>query len=57
MSTLEFECLVMDMCAEEGISDPESLRRFSDTLHQSLEMAIEDYASDEGFGDDYSPVY
>ena len=53
---LEFELFVMDLAADQKIQDPDELRDFSDRLHQSLELAIEDYALDMGM-DNYEPVY
>lgn len=53
---LDFEILVMDMVADRDIKNPDQLRDFSDQLHQSLELAIEDYAFDMGM-DNYEPVY
>ena len=57
MKNYEFELLIMDMCYEKKIKDAETLKNFSDDLHQSLELAIEDYANDNEFGDDYEPNY
>lgn len=48
--------MVMDMIAEYKIKDADKLRDFSDGLHNSLEMAVENYALDEGI-DNYIPVY
>lgn len=56
MNYIEFELTIMDMIYEQKIKDADTLRDFSDELHQSLEMAVEDYASDEGI-EDYIPVY
>lgn len=56
MNYIEFELAIMDMIDEQKIKDADTLRDFSDRLHQSLEMAVEDYASDEGI-EDYIPVY
>lgn len=56
MNNIEFELIVMDMIDEQNIKDADKLRDFSDRLHQSLEMAVEDYASDEGIKN-YIPVY
>lgn len=53
---LDFEIFVMDMVADRDIKDQDQLRDFSDQLHQSLELAIEDYALDMGM-DNYEPVY
>ena len=53
---LDFEILVMDMVADRDIKDPDQLRDFSDRLHQSLELAIEDYALDMRI-DNYESVY
>ena len=53
---IDFELYVMDLAYDQHIKDPEKLREFSDELHQHLELAIEDYARDEGI-DDYEPVY
>ena len=57
MKSYEFELLIMDMCYEKGIKDAETLKNFSDDLHQSLEMAIEEYSMDKGFSEDYEPNY
>lgn len=56
MNNIEFELIVMDMIYEHKIKDADELRDFSDGLHQSLEMAVEDYALDEGI-ENYIPVY
>lgn len=56
MNDIEFELMVMDMITEHKIKDADKLRDFSDELHQSLEMAVEDYALDEGI-ENYIPVY
>lgn len=53
---LDFEIFVMDMVADRDIKDPDQLRDFSDQLHQSLELAIEDYALDMRI-DNYESVY
>ena len=55
MNDIEFELIVMDMIADHEIKDADELRDFSDRLHQSLEMAVWDYALDEGI--EYIPVY
>lgn len=56
MNYIEFELMVMDMIADHEIKDADKLRDLSDQLHQSLELAVEDYALDEGI-EDYIPVY
>ena len=56
MNDIEFELMVMDMIADHKIKDADKLRDFSDGLHQSLELAVEDYAFDEGI-ENYIPVY
>lgn len=56
MNIIEFELTVMDMIYKKNIKDADGLRDFSDQLHQSLELAVEDYALDEGI-ENYIPVY
>lgn len=54
---LEFECQIMDMAELESIKTADELEKFADQLHMHLESALEDYAYDNGFGDDYEPLY
>lgn len=56
MNIIEFELIIMDMIYKQNIKDADELRDFSDELHQSLELAVEDYALDEGI-ENYIPVY
>ena len=57
-----FELSVMDLmdAYSDKLKTAESVRDFSDDLHQHLEIAIQDMLSD-GFNgidpDDYEPVY
>lgn len=54
MNFLEFDCYIMDMA--EGITDHTRLTLFSDRLHQHIEIALQDYASDHDITD-YEPNY
>ena len=53
---LRFELYVMDLLDKAQIRDSKQLMKFADNAHQQLELAIEDYANDEGI-EDYDPVY
>lgn len=53
---LNFEIYIGDLLEEQNIRDADKLGKFSDELHQQLEMAVEDYANDTGI-EDYDPVY
>lgn len=53
---LNFEIYIGGLIESEKIKDAETLRRFSDSMHQQMELAVQDYADDEGI-EDYDPVY
>ena len=57
INTLNFELVVMDMIEENKIPlDNDELGRFAETLHQAIEVAIEDYCQDNNY-DGYEPCY
>lgn len=51
-----FELSVMDIAEACEVKTKGDLEWFSATLHEHLEMAMEDYATDEDIGD-YEPQY
>lgn len=53
---LNFEIYVGDLLEEQNIKDADKLGKFSNDLHQQLEVAVIDYANDIGIND-YDPVY
>ena len=53
---LEFEILIDDMCEREEIESAEDLEKFADNLHNIIENALRDYASDHDI-EDYEPCY
>lgn len=54
---LEFELSVANFVDSIEPTTVEELEKLADTLHQHVEIAIMDYADDEGWGDEYSPMY
>ena len=54
---LQFECMVMDKADEDKINNAKDLQRLSEEYHNHIEMAMQDFAQDNGFGDDYDPLY
>ena len=46
MNDLDFQNLIWAMLDEKGCETKEELERFSDNLHQQLEIAFEDYADE-----------
>lgn len=56
MDWLGFECTVMDLADEEKIENSEQLQYFADLLHQHIEIAMSDYASDHDF-EEYEQMY
>lgn len=54
---LEFELSICDFVDSIKPATVEELEKLADTLHQHVEIAIMDYADDEGWGDEYSPMY
>ena len=47
----------MDLAEELNIKDADSLSDFSAALHEHIEIALQDYADDTGFGEDYMPQF
>ena len=56
MNLLEFELFVEDFAAEFAVETKEDLEWFSSLLHNHLENAISDRATDLGI-EDYEPQY
>lgn len=54
---LQFECMVMDKADEDKINNAKDLQRLSEEYHNHIEVAMQDFASDNGFGDDYDPLF
>lgn len=54
---LNFEVMVMDIAEREKINNAKDLEEFADELHTHIEVALRDYADDNGFRDDYDPSY
>ena len=54
---LRFEIMIMDIIEDEKINDADSLSDFSVELHEHVETALQDYAYDLGFGEDYTPSF
>ena len=54
---LNFEIMVMDIAEREKINNATDLEEFADELHTHIEVALQDYADDNGFRDDYVPSY
>lgn len=54
---LRFEIMIMDIAEELKIKDADSLYEFSTNLHEHIETALQDYADDMGFGEDYEPQF
>lgn len=55
-SLVQFELAVMDFAESYEVKTKASLEWFSVTLHEHLEIAMQDYAMDEGI-EDYDPQY
>ena len=53
---LNFEIYVGDLCDEANIKTEKELTKFSEDLHQLVENAIRDYASDNDI-EDYCPMF
>ena len=53
---LNFEIYIGDLLEKQNIMDAEKLGKFSDELHQQLEMSVQDYANGIGMNG-YEPVY
>ena len=53
---LNFEIIVGDLAEDEKPQTKEELEQFSSSLHESVENAIEAYASDNGI-EDYEPWF
>lgn len=56
MNWIEFECLIMDIAEAEGCDNSKSLTNLSQKLHDHLENALLDYATDNGI-EDYETVF
>ena len=54
---LRFEILIADLVENEGIKSANDLQNFSNDLHEYIENALIDYAYDNNFSEDYSPMY
>ncbi len=56
---LDFEIMIMDMCDSINPKTCEDLEYLADSLHQSIEVAIQDYIEDsENLNiDDYNSNY
>lgn len=54
---LSFEIMIMDIAEELKIKDADSLYKFCTKLHEHIETALQDYADDMGFGEDYVPQF
>lgn len=54
---LRFEIMIMDIIEDEKINDADLLSDFSVELHEHVETALQDYAYDLGFGEDYTPSF
>lgn len=52
----DFELAVMDLAEALEVKSKEDLEWLSCTLHEHLEIAVEDYAMDEGI-EDYEAQY
>ena len=57
MNWISFECGIMDIVNAAKIDNADDLQKFADNLHQHIEIALQDFAYDSGFGDDYEPSY
>ena len=55
-SLVKFELAVMDFAESCEVKTKASLEWFSATLHEHLEIAMQDYAMDEEI-EDYDPQY
>ncbi len=53
---LNFELLVMDLCDKEECKTAEDYTRLAETLHESIEIAIQDMCMDNGI-ENYDPLY
>lgn len=53
---LSFEIYVMDLCEAEKCKVVKDYEYLAETLHEAIEMAIQDMCLDEGI-DDYEPSY
>ena len=54
---LRFEIMIMDIVEELNINDADSLSDFSAELHEHIETALQNYADDMGFGEDYESQF
>lgn len=54
---LRFECMIMELAEKLKLKDADSLHKFSTELHEHIEIALQDYADNEGFGKDYEPQF
>ena len=56
MTLIDFECMIMDLAENLEIKNKDDLEYLSATLHEHLEIAMEDYANDEKI-EDYEVQY
>lgn len=54
---LDFEIYVMELCEKLKPKTTWELERLSDNLHQSIEVAINDYIEDAEIECEYEPQY
>lgn len=54
---LSFDIMIMEMAEQLEFNDAGSLSDFSAQLHEHIETALQDYADDMGFGEDYEPQF
>lgn len=54
---LDFEIFIMDLAESYKIDNAKDLQNLADDLHTHVEIALEDYADDYDFRDDYEPSY
>lgn len=56
ITLIDFECMIMDLAEKLEAKNKDDLEYLSATLHEHLEIAMEDYAMDEEI-EDYEPQY
>ena len=49
--------MIMDKADEDKIDNAKDLQRLAEDFHNHIEIAMQDFADDNGFGDDYDPVF
>lgn len=55
--SLQFEISMFDLIDSIKPVTVGELEKLAETLHQHIELALIDYADDNGWGDEYSPMY